>query len=111
MCHCFLVAKISPHIYVCCLQIFNRYLRPGDLIQEYRLEMGTKFSSGPVKTLYEFWGETVTQAINDELTLQVKYLDHNLCAIKTDSSNQQVRACVKAMSVSSFSSRPSFFLL
>ena len=42
-------------------------LKPLDLIQPYRLEMGTKFPVGTNKNLYEFWKEKVTQALNDEL--------------------------------------------
>lgn len=42
-------------------------LRPLDLIQPYRLEMGTKFPVGKNKNLYEFWRKKVTQALNDEL--------------------------------------------
>jgi cytoplasmic iron level regulating protein YaaA (DUF328/UPF0246 family) len=42
-------------------------LKPLDLIQPYRLEMGTKFPVGKNKNLYEFWKKQVTQALNDEL--------------------------------------------
>ena len=42
-------------------------LKPLDLIQPYRLEMGTKFPVGKNKNLYEFWRKKVTQALNDEL--------------------------------------------
>lgn len=42
-------------------------LRPTDLIQPYRLEMGTKFPVGKNKNLYEFWRKTITKALNDEL--------------------------------------------
>lgn len=42
-------------------------LKPLDLIQPYRLEMGTKFPVGKNKNLYEFWQKKVTQALNDEL--------------------------------------------
>lgn len=42
-------------------------LKPLDLIQPYRLEMGTKFPVGKNKNLYEFWRKQVTQALNDEL--------------------------------------------
>lgn len=41
-------------------------LKPLDLMQPYRLEMGTKFENDRGKNLYEFWGETLTQAINQE---------------------------------------------
>ncbi len=40
-------------------------LRPLDLIQPYRLEMGLKLNSKKVNTLYQFWGDKIT----DELTL------------------------------------------
>jgi len=42
-------------------------LKPLDLIQPYRLEMGTKFPVGKNKNLYEFWQKKVTQALNTEL--------------------------------------------
>ncbi len=42
-------------------------LKPLDLIQPYRLEMGTKFPVGKNKNLYEFWRKTITQTLNDEL--------------------------------------------
>jgi len=42
-------------------------LKPLDLIQPYRLEMGTQMPVGENKNLYEFWKPTITQALNDEL--------------------------------------------
>lgn len=42
-------------------------LRPLDLIQAYRLEMGTRFANSRGKNLYEFWGSILTEAINQEL--------------------------------------------
>ena len=42
-------------------------LKPLDLIQPYRLEMGTKLSIGKNKNLYEFWKRKVTKALNEEL--------------------------------------------
>ncbi len=42
-------------------------LKPMDLMQPYRLEMGTKFPVGKNKNLYEFWRKKITQALNDEL--------------------------------------------
>ena len=42
-------------------------LRPLDLIQPYRLEMGTQLKTPRGKNLYEFWGNTVTEAIDEEL--------------------------------------------
>lgn len=43
-------------------------LRPLDLMQEYRLEMGTSIAIGTKKNLYEFWKKTITDALNKELT-------------------------------------------
>ena len=39
-------------------------LKPLDLIQPYRLEMGTKLKNERGDNLYEFWGEKVTEVIN-----------------------------------------------
>ncbi len=39
-------------------------LKPLDLIQEYRLEMGTKLGNPHGKNLYEFWGDKITGEIN-----------------------------------------------
>lgn len=39
-------------------------LKPLDLIQPYRLEMGTKLKNERGDNLYEFWGEEVTDTIN-----------------------------------------------
>jgi len=42
-------------------------LKPLDLIQPYRLEMGTKFPIGKSKDLYAFWTEQLTDKLNHEL--------------------------------------------
>ncbi|MDO7171799.1 peroxide stress protein YaaA [Mariniflexile sp. AS56] len=42
-------------------------LKPLDLIQPYRLEMGTKFPVGKNKNLYAFWQKTIAKALNEEL--------------------------------------------
>ncbi|WP_317932115.1 peroxide stress protein YaaA [Halioxenophilus sp. WMMB6] len=42
-------------------------LRPLDLMQAYRLEMGTKFANRRGKDLYQFWGDKVTDALNTQL--------------------------------------------
>lgn len=43
-------------------------LRPNDLIQAYRLEMGTKLSNKKGKNLYDFWGNSITNSINESLS-------------------------------------------
>ncbi|PIE65160.1 MAG: hypothetical protein CSA26_04785 [Desulfobacterales bacterium] len=42
-------------------------LRPTDLIQPYRLEMGTRLETDRGASLYDFWGETITDILNREL--------------------------------------------
>lgn len=42
-------------------------LKPLDLIQPYRLEMGTSIAIGTSKNLYEFWKNKITKELNNEL--------------------------------------------
>ncbi len=42
-------------------------LRPLDLMQAYRLEMGTKLANPKGKDLYGFWDTVITESINDDL--------------------------------------------
>ena len=42
-------------------------LRPLDLMQPYRLEMGTKLKTDIGKNLYEFWGSDITEGLNNQL--------------------------------------------
>lgn len=41
-------------------------LRPLDLIQPYRLEMGTKLVTPKGKNLYQYWGDMITVALNED---------------------------------------------
>ncbi len=43
-------------------------IKPLDLMQAYRLEMGTKIAIGESKNLYEFWKTKITNSLNKELT-------------------------------------------
>lgn len=45
-------------------------LRPLDLIQAYRLEMGTQLNNLRGKDLYAFWGDIITDAINQDIKKQ-----------------------------------------
>ncbi len=47
---------------------FYGVLRPLDLMQAYRLEMGTRLSGAHGKDLYAFWGDTLTRALAAELS-------------------------------------------
>ena len=42
-------------------------LRPLDLMQPYRLEMGLKFANQGGKNLYEFWGDDIATTLNKQL--------------------------------------------
>lgn len=42
-------------------------LKPLDLIQPYRLEMGTKLKVSTADNLYKFWGDTLANALNKEM--------------------------------------------
>jgi cytoplasmic iron level regulating protein YaaA (DUF328/UPF0246 family) len=44
-------------------------LRPLDMIRPYRLEMGTPLKNRRGKDLYEFWRDTITREIKNQLTL------------------------------------------
>lgn len=44
------------------------FIKPLDLIQPYRLEMGTKLSFDNNKNLYEYWREKITNQLNSELS-------------------------------------------
>lgn len=42
-------------------------LRPLDLMQPYRLEMGTKLATDRGDTLYDYWGTTITEVLAEDL--------------------------------------------
>jgi hypothetical protein len=42
-------------------------LRPLDLIQPYRLEMGTTMNNSKGKNLYEFWGTKISEQLNRDI--------------------------------------------
>lgn len=56
------------------------YLKPLDLMQPYRLEMGKKLTTDKGKSLYEFWGGEITSRINKELRKQNNPLLVNLAS-------------------------------
>ena len=41
-------------------------LRPLDLIQPYRLEMGTKLSNAQGNNLYDYWGSGISEVLNED---------------------------------------------
>jgi uncharacterized protein len=44
-------------------------LRPLDLIQAYRLEMGTRLHNSRGKDLYQFWGRLITDTLNKQIKI------------------------------------------
>lgn len=55
-------------------------LKPLDLMQPYRLEMGTKFANSRGENLYDFWGSDITEALNSALAAQGDDLLINLAS-------------------------------
>lgn len=55
-------------------------LRPLDLMQPYRLEMGTRLANPRGKDLYAFWGALVTEALNAVLTANRREVVINLAS-------------------------------
>lgn len=53
--------------HLCILSGLYGLLRPLDLMQPYRLEMGLKFVNSGGKNLYEFWGSEITAALQKQL--------------------------------------------
>jgi cytoplasmic iron level regulating protein YaaA (DUF328/UPF0246 family) len=55
-------------------------LKPLDLIQPYRLEMGTVYANPAGKDLYAFWGERLADTINQDLKKQKSSMVINLAS-------------------------------
>jgi len=62
------LAYLQQHVRI--LSGLYGMLRPLDLMQPYRLEMGTKLVNAHGKDLYAFWGSDVTEALNADLAAQ-----------------------------------------
>lgn len=55
-------------------------LRPLDLIQPYRLEMGTRLATDAGANLYQFWGKTIAEHLNQRLAADVTPVVVNLAS-------------------------------
>lgn len=55
-------------------------LRPLDRIHPYRLEMGSRLDTPKGKNLYEFWGTSVTDALNEAIAAQGQKVLINLAS-------------------------------
>jgi len=64
-------------------------LRPLDLMQSYRLEMGARLANVRGKNLYAFWGRTISNALNETLaTLQ----EHTLINLASNEYAKAIQA-------------------
>lgn len=61
-------------------------IKPFDMIQPYRLEMGTKLKNKRGKDLYTFWGEKITDSLNTE------FADNNYDTLINLASNEYFKA-------------------
>ncbi|WP_367067902.1 peroxide stress protein YaaA [Oryzisolibacter sp. LB2S] len=55
-------------------------LRPLDLLQPYRLEMGTRLATDAGANLYQFWGKTIAEHLNQRLAADVTPVVVNLAS-------------------------------
>ena len=75
-------------------------MRPLDAIQPYRLEMGRRLKTSRGRSLYEFWGSEITQAVNKQMKKTKSPALVNLAseeyfgAIRRDELNVPVIDCV-----------------
>ena len=88
------VAFMQQHLRI--LSGLYGVLRPLDLMQPYRLEMGTRLANDRGRNLYEFWGDIITDSMNSALTEQGDDILINLAsneyfsAIKTSNINGRI---------------------
>jgi cytoplasmic iron level regulating protein YaaA (DUF328/UPF0246 family) len=66
--------------HVCILSGLYGVLRPLDLMQPYRLEMGTRLANPQGKDLYDFWGTQISEYLNKRLRADVSPVVVNLAS-------------------------------
>jgi cytoplasmic iron level regulating protein YaaA (DUF328/UPF0246 family) len=66
--------------HVCILSGLYGVLRPLDLMQPYRLEMGTALKGPHGKDLYQFWGSRIADYLNQRLKVDVSPVVVNLAS-------------------------------
>jgi len=74
--------------HLCILSGLYGLLRPLDLMQAYRLEMGTRLATDKGNNLYQFWADTITNSINKQLIAQGDDILINLASNEYFSSIQ-----------------------
>ncbi len=66
--------------HLCILSGLYGVLRPLDLMQAYRLEMGTPLPTAAGKDLYQFWGSQISEYLNSRLRSDVTPVVVNLAS-------------------------------
>ena len=86
--------------HVCILSGLYGVLRPLDLMQPYRLEMGTALANPQGKNLYAFWGQQIANYLNTRLQSDISPVVINLAsqeyfkAVDTKALKAKVVECV-----------------
>jgi uncharacterized protein len=86
--------------HVCILSGLYGVLRPLDLMQPYRLEMGTSLTTQAGKNLYQFWGMQIAEYLNQRLRSDISPVLVNLAsneyfkAVDTRALKARVVECV-----------------
>jgi cytoplasmic iron level regulating protein YaaA (DUF328/UPF0246 family) len=86
--------------HVCILSGLYGVLRPLDLMQPYRLEMGTRLANPGGKDLYKFWGTRIADYLNTRLKADISPVVVNLAsqeyfkAVDTKALKARVVECV-----------------
>jgi len=86
--------------HVCILSGLYGVLRPLDLMQPYRLEMGTRLANPSGKDLYQFWGAQISDYLNTRLQREISPVVINLAsqeyfkAVNTKALRARVVECV-----------------
>lgn len=68
--------------HVCILSGLYGVLRPLDLMQPYRLEMGTRLATGKGSNLYQFWGTQIAEYLNQRLRADISPVLINLASVE-----------------------------
>ena len=86
--------------HVCILSGLYGVLRPMDLMQPYRLEMGTRLANAKGANLYHFWGTQIADYLNTRLRADISPVVINLAsqeyfkAVDTQALKARVVECV-----------------
>lgn len=86
------IAYLNEHLGI--LSGLYGLLKPLDLMLPYRLEMGTKLQNPKGNNLYKFWGDTITNLINERITTNRHQVLINLASEEYFKSVNPKKVCV-----------------